>query len=625
MKIKNVFLALLLISLVSHAPAYAQSDEEMNILRMFYDDKDLVETATRSPKPVSQVAENITVITAKEIEAINAHTLADVLNYVPGMQIEVRGGPGAVTNAYIQGSEFRHVLLLIDGVELNNLSDRFPDTSAIPVQHIERVEIIKGPASSAWGSSLGGVINVITKSPDDERRLGGTASASIGERNTGDYRGEVSGKAGRLGYYLSTGKLLSDGLTQNTHFDGNNLYTKLRWDATEKTNILFTLGYIRGFRGMGEVREFDISENNDFKYLLTTLSFNHAITDDMEINLSMRRLTQNIKLFFNRLSDSAPVMEIFADDETYGGSAKLNWWRGDQNLLFGFDIDSGEVRANSLAGGKQNQKKWALFINDTINIGSFSVTPGLRYDHTSTNGDFYSPSLGATCAIWEHTILRGYVARGFNIPHLFATFGDGVFSVPNPGLKMEKVWSYQVGAESALSGYFWGKATLFWHDVRDAISTKESPDGAFRYINSEKQRRRGVEVEARTIPFYNTSLSAGYTFVDAEDRNTEKRLPNIARQTVDLGIEYNDRKALLAALKGHYIWWNAEPFAAPSMNGRYKAFIWDLNVSRKFYQKESRAIEAFFTAHNIFNGSQYLIGAFPNPRRWLEGGIRVRF
>ncbi|MFZ3209453.1 MAG: TonB-dependent receptor [Geobacteraceae bacterium] len=621
MKIKSVFPSLLLIILACHAPTYAQSNEEMNILRMFYEDKDLVETATRSPKPISQVAENMTVITAEEIEAINAHTLADVLNYVPGMQMEVRGGPGAVTNVYIQGSEFRHVLLLIDGVELNNLADRFPDTSAIPVQHIERVEIIKGPAASAWGSSLGGVINVITKSPDDERALGGTASASIGERNTGDYRGELSGKVGRLGYYLSTGKLLSDGLTQNTHFDGDNLYTKLRWSANEKTNILFTLGYIRGFRGMGEVPEIDISENHDFDYLFTTLALNHAITEEMDLNLSVRRLRQGNNLFFNRLSDGAPIMEITGDDETYGGSVKLNWRLDTQNLLFGFDIDSGEVKANYLANGKQGQKKWALFANDTISVGRFSVTPGLRYDHTSTNGDFYSPSLGVTCVIGEHTTLRGYVTRGFNTPHLSATFGDGAFSVPNPGLKMEKVWTYQVGAESALLKYFWGKGTLFWHDVRDAISVEDLPDSAVRYINSEKQRRRGVEVEVRTIPFYNTSLSAGYLFVDTKNLNTGERIPDIARQTVDLGIEYNDRKALQATLKGHYIWWNADPF----FNGRYKALIWDLNVSRRFYQKESRSIEAFFTAHNIFNGSQYLIGAFPNPRRWLEGGIRFKF
>jgi outer membrane cobalamin receptor len=134
-------------ALCSPPPASAQSDEEMDILRMIYKDQDLV-TPTRSPKPISQVAENITVIDSDEIEAINAHTLSDVLLHVTGVQMDIQGGPGSITNARIQGSDQRHVRVIVDGVSLNNLSDNFADIGAFPVQRIERIEIIKGPASS---------------------------------------------------------------------------------------------------------------------------------------------------------------------------------------------------------------------------------------------------------------------------------------------------------------------------------------------------------------------------------------------------------------------------------------------------------------------------------------------
>ena len=97
-----------------------------------------------------------------------------------------------------------------------------------------------------------GVINVITKSPDESRKFGGVVSSSIGERNTGDYRGEVSGKVAGVGYYLSGGGLLSDGLLSHNGFHGGNFYTKLKSSPTDRADLTFTLGYNRGAREIGE-------------------------------------------------------------------------------------------------------------------------------------------------------------------------------------------------------------------------------------------------------------------------------------------------------------------------------------------------------------------------------------
>ena len=177
----------------------AQMEEEMMVLEMFYKDKDLVVSSTRHAKPISQVAENITVITARDIERMNAHTVAEVLNRVPGVFVNFTQDFGAPSILQSQGSEDRHVLVLVDGVSWNFLADGAAQTASIPVGIIERIEIIKGPGSSVWGSSLGGVINIITKSAGTTESPSGTLSASWGEKNTQDYRGQVSGKAGPVG------------------------------------------------------------------------------------------------------------------------------------------------------------------------------------------------------------------------------------------------------------------------------------------------------------------------------------------------------------------------------------------------------------------------------------------
>src|SRR3989339_884580 len=131
---KKVILFLCLaLAMTSYCQAFAAPfEEEMEILRLFYKEKDLVTSATRYPKPVSQAAENITVITAKEIEDMNAHTVAEALNRTPGLFVNSNQDFGAASLISIQGSEPRHVLVLIDGIPWNFMSEGSAETRPIP-------------------------------------------------------------------------------------------------------------------------------------------------------------------------------------------------------------------------------------------------------------------------------------------------------------------------------------------------------------------------------------------------------------------------------------------------------------------------------------------------------------
>ncbi|MRR55647.1 MAG: TonB-dependent receptor [Deltaproteobacteria bacterium] len=619
----TIFLLPALFLLTLCRPALAQPEREMTTLKMFYDEDDIVVTPTRYPKSISRVAENMTVITAEDIKAINAHTLADVLYYVPGVSEQITGGPSSIANSFIQGSATRHILLLIDGVPQNNLSDSFPDVGAVPVQFVERIEIIKGPASSTWGSSLGGVINIISKSPDETRTIGGVFSSSIGERNTGDYRIEASGKAAGFGYYLSGGGLLSDGLLPHNGFHGGNLYTKFKYAPTDHAGLTFTLGYNNGSREIGEVPLFGLSFNDDFKYLFSTLGLNYYITPDLIFDLVLRSSFRNNRQFTYDLPTGLLLDDIHNNERSYGLGTKLVWTPRYQEIVIGADFDSGHFKSLSVKDGKQRLEKWAIYANNTINVGKISLTPGIRYDHTSTNGDFWSPSAGVTYIPIESMVLRAYMSRGFSIPPLFFTYGDGFFSVANPDLMMEKVWSYSLGFETTLLRYVWLKTTLFRHDISELLGDEQLPDGKFIVINQGKQRRQGVEVEMKTMPILNTSLSIGYTFVDATDLETGMTIPLVARNIYDIGLQFDDRKSFTAFLKGRYIHWNGEP----EDNGKYTAMIWDLHLAKKFFTFESelQAVEVFLSGHNLFNGAQYPAYPFRNTRRWFEGGVRFHF
>ena len=141
------------------AVAASQSLDEMRLLDIYFHPKDLVISATRHPKPIAKTAENITIVTAEEIRNMNAHSVADVLNRVPGLFVNYNQDFAAPSLIKIQGSDEHHVLVLLDGVRWNFLAGGNAEVNSIPVDIIDRIEVVRGPASSAWGSSLGGVVN----------------------------------------------------------------------------------------------------------------------------------------------------------------------------------------------------------------------------------------------------------------------------------------------------------------------------------------------------------------------------------------------------------------------------------------------------------------------------------
>ena len=623
LKTSLLFLCLYLGFFSYPPPALAQVDEEMQVLQLFYQDNDLVVSATRAEKPISQVAENIAIVTANDIKAMNAHTVADVLNTVNGLHLSNYTGPWSAANISIQGSATNHVTVLVDGVVQNILSEGFPDVGGMRVQHIDRIEIIKGPGSSSWGSSLGGVINIITKSPDESQKFGGTISTSIGSRNTGDYRGEVSGTAGTLGYYLAGGGLLSDGLQPHTMLQSGNLYNKFQWQPSDDSRLTLTLDYLNNSRGFGEFPQFGISFFERDNRFFSTLSLQQNLTEDLKLDVTFRTLQTKTEIKLSPYHSDEALQNSKLDESTFGGSASLTWNQHLHTLVFGSDFDFGRSDSNLYASNPQHLDKWAFYLNDTIKFGRFSLTPGVRYDNTSTNGDFWSPSIGATCTIADATVIRGYVARGFSIPPLAKTVGTGFFSLPNPALKMEQVWSYSAGFETAALKYLWLKTTYFRHDISDAIIGIRLSDEFDTNINAGKQRREGVEVEIKTTPVYNLSFTGGFTFINAKDKTTGEVIKDIPRYSYDLGVQYDNSRIIKALLKGRYVDWNA--FPDPDFKGKYDALIWDLNLSKAINLTEAVTAEIFFTAHNLFNGAQYSFSLYKNPRRWFEGGIRFAF
>ena len=254
-------------------------------------------------------------------------------------------------------------------------------------------------------------------------------------------------------------------------------------------------------------------------------------------------------------------------------------------------------------GVKLTSDKYGVFVDDNLSIGDFSVTPGIRFDRMRPVGDFFSPSLGVAWNPTDKITLRTYAARGYSLPTLTV------------GATQATVTTVQAGVETTYIPWLWIKTTVFWNQLSDVQN--------FFAGTIEKQKKQGVEVEAKTVPIFNTSLSAGYTFMEGKNRETGEELIPFPRQLVKLGIHYNDvQHSLRGALLGRYACGNSQF----STNARSSAMLLDLNLAKKVFSRRDIAFELFFNAHNIFNGAQdTLDNGFKNARRWFEGGIRFDF
>ena len=586
--------------------AAAEPDDSIGLLDAWQGE---TVSASRLPKPVSHTAENVTVVTAAEIQSINAHTLIDILANVPGMQLESTRTLGGLIYFRSQGSSFNHILVMIDGVPFNNLGDNFSDIGLIPARIIERVEIVKGAASSSWGQALGGVINVITKTPDRERRSGGSLSSSVGERRTSDSGAELSGSIERFGYYLSGGYSGSKGLLANNHGDYSNAYAKLVYDLPGKGQLAGTFGYSQANRGDFAFAPLDLKEETYPRQLFSTLTLRTTLTDQLELELNGRHATRELGLDIGLISTYLPLQSYNIDETVSGVGAKLLWRTSSNLLAVGIEYDHVWMRSTDsmVHVDTLNRKtdRWGFYLNDTLTVGNFSFSPGVRLDLTGTSGDQFSPSFGITWQLTDTTLLRAYTARGYSLP---------AFLLDRTS---EKVWTSQIGFESTTIPYLWLKGTLFRNDTWDIV-TYDSFSNSF---NHERHLKQGFEVEAKTASLFNTSLSAGYDYIDARNTSTHQIVQDIPRHTLLLGLQYDDRQYLKGVLNGRHIWWNAASYH----NGSYQGVIWDLHLTATPFGRKQHAPELFFSIRNIFNGSQYLDEFFKNAGRWVEGGMRISF
>ncbi len=567
----------------------------------------------RFPRPTSKIAENVTIITSEEIELLNAHTLAELLQTVPGLQLDKAGRtPGMFEFLTMQGANSKHILVLVDGVSQNEAGENLADLGAMTLQQVDRVEIIKGGASAAWGQALGGVVNVVTKSPDPDRKFGGSAFSSLGDRFTTDQRMEVSGTVEQIGYYLSGGMLHSDGLLGNNGINQNNFFGKLHYDLPTGGRLTLAQDSNNSRRGIEEAPPpDDWHDNYDRRRSSSTLSFVHPLGGRLTLETDGHYSFLKSDTRLGQMTTPDLWRRFLLNETDWGTRGKIVWGERRLNLTSGMEYEHNQINqletvtADPSYRIRKNFNRYGIFGNGTVSIGSLTILPGLRYDRVDAGQNQVSYTLGSTYDITPRTLLRGYFARGYSRS---LAFSDNA--------SPQKGWTAQVGIEVGDIPYLWLKGTLFYNDTWNMAD----PAGTGALL---AQVRQGVEIELRTVPLQGFSLATGYTLTDLRDKETRIRAEGTPGDLLKLALTYDNRSwGFHGILNGNYVWWHSPNPPASAVD---RNFLWDLRLTQKLHPAGELSPELFVSIHNLFNNTQYADQRYANAGRWLEGGARLRF
>lgn len=623
---------------------------ENDLISMYLDDSQMVQVATRYPKPITQTAENVTIITAKDIENMHAHNLSEILETVPGFNVDRYGADfNGLNFLYAHGIKREHILVLVDGQRRNSTFNIQDDLKGFPLAIIDRIEIVRGPASSSWGSSMGGVINIFTKQTGKNTVPFGTVDLSRGENGTGEYNFDMAGKAGKVGYFLYAGRQESDGLKGNRFYDDDRFHAKVSMDLPGNSLLTCTAGLSDPSMRTGEYVYPGVVESEDIgdRTRYVSAFYQTTINRDLTLNFGVRSFERNVTAGYYFMPGTVLAAvgdlgyEVAKNEKNSSISLEGGYRLNDRHqLAFGSELLRSELNSFTIYGeafqtillnppfyhaDPAYEQTWGVYLNDTYSFGNWTFTPGVRYDKHSIADDFISPGFGLTYRLSSDVLLRGLVSRGFTYPLLnYFTNGTNHF-LGNPDLKPEKVLSWQMGVETTTLEYVFLKASVFLHQTDDTWHL--NPDVIW-WENGGRTRRHGFELEAETVAWHNLSLAANTTFTHqtTDDPNTSAALDNDA-SAVNVLFRYDDKVRWLADLRGRYNWLGSGYLSFPltGEESRMSTVIWDFTLTRRLNSASNRPAEMYTKIRNIFNGANYTDYTIPNPDRWIEVGMKFRF
>jgi vitamin B12 transporter len=514
------------VALAFATPSYSAENIELS---------DVVITATRTPQTREAVIADVTVIDQEEIQRSGQTTLVELLQRQAGIEITSNGGAGTTSGIFIRGTNTNHVVVVIDGVRIQSATAGTATFENLPSELIDRIEILRGPASSLYGpDAIGGVIQIFTKKGVEGFKP--YASLGLGSYDTRIATGGVRGKLGSTSYALNLVAKNIDSFSaldaDNTVLNDDDGYRNLGLTANLSHQI--TEGHDIGvqFLNSSGTNRFDnrfngsgFSSKARLEQQSLALLSNNQITPFWLSKLRFAEGRDNSKTFDEF---SLPQGDIFNTRQM-----QINW-QNDFSLPIGtltlmYDKLKDKVDSNTDFDKTQRTNE-GYIASYLANLGQHSLHVSLREDHNSQFGNYVTGGLGYGYRINEQWRLTSSYGNAFKSP----TFNDLYYpGFSNPNLKPEKSDNLEASIKYQDSNASFS-VTAFENRIRDLIGFDLN---TFTVENIAKVRIQGLSF-ATSKQFDQLDISASADFQSPRNREGDNLLVRRANRNAKLNLGY---------------------------------------------------------------------------------------
>lgn len=556
-------------------------------------------TATRSEREVKNLSLTVSVLTREEIELAIANSSTEILNILPGILVQKTGQFGRA-DLIIRGlgDNGRRLLILVDGRPEKMGLYGCTITHSLPLDNVERIEVIRGSLSVPYGTdAIGGVVNIITRKI--EQGFESDFLASYGSFETEVFRLRHGGSVKNLNYYFTFDRRKSDGHIPHSSYNGKDFTGRFGYKIGKNIELTITGKYFDGYKE-------EPLRATDPSHLVSDLWNDYERWSvDLNFEGKWNRTSSFFKIYRNfgeHLFSDGWHSKDFTLGVILQGSRRIS---SANEIVIGAEFKKEGGESLNSPKGKWDKSECAIFFQDQHVLSrKIIVNFGARYNRDEISGDEISPHTGIVFHIGKKTNLRGSLSKGFRTPKLNELY---MFPSSNKNLKAERVWNYELGLNHSLNDFINIDFSAFLMRGSNLIQLRRvpSPPPLFRFENTGEFEFKGAELSINSKISEALSMTLNYSFLDPGNFTLGR-----AMDKFDFILRYKGKRIIISGNAQYVGRYFAEDYKRSKI-GDY--FVANAHAGLKIMDN----LELFLKMENIFNRNYQIYVDIPGGKAGL--------